>query len=171
MQNFIFLFNFVLLLRPLLLKAQFNLVPADVLKNHGVHPVLLGRWAELPGFFHISVQINVSSTINMQKKGFYKEFALQRSFVVILWINEVGGTCKMNIEMALKSSRYILDLDRVKLSLEIYFSELFNGEFFLLAFRICLYCCQKHTPKSCKFNVLPNFTCGKGSLDVPWSAM
>ena len=33
-----------------LLKAQFNLVPADILKNHGVHPVLLGKWAELPGF-------------------------------------------------------------------------------------------------------------------------
>ena len=40
-----------LLLRPLLLKAQFNLVPANILKNHGVHPVLLGRWAELPSFF------------------------------------------------------------------------------------------------------------------------
>ena len=31
--------------------------------------------------------------------------------------------------------------------------------------------CEKHTPKSRKFNVLPNFTCGKGSLVVPWSAM
>ncbi len=43
-------FVFFLLLRQLLLKAQFNLVPADILKNHGVHPVLLGKWAELPGF-------------------------------------------------------------------------------------------------------------------------
>ena len=32
---------FFFLLRQLLLKAQFNLVPADILKNHGVHPVLL----------------------------------------------------------------------------------------------------------------------------------
>ena len=32
--------------------------------------------------------------------------------------------------MALKSRSYILDLDRVKLSLEFFFSELFNGEFF-----------------------------------------
>ena len=37
----------------------------------------------------------------------------------------------MNIEMAQKSRRYILDLDSVKLSLGIFFfSELFNGEFF-----------------------------------------
>ena len=35
------------------------------------------------------------------KKGFYKEFALQGSFVAILWINENGGTCKINILMAL----------------------------------------------------------------------
>ena len=35
----------------------------------------------------------------------------------------------MNIEMALKSRSYILDLDHVKLSLGIFFfSELFNGE-------------------------------------------
>ena len=36
----------------------------------------------------------------------------------------------MNIEMALKSRRYILDLDRVKLSLGIFFSALFNGVVF-----------------------------------------
>ena len=30
------------------------------------------------------------------------KFALQWSFVATLWINEVRGTCKMNIEMALK---------------------------------------------------------------------
>ena len=42
----------------------------------------------------------------------------------------------MNIE---KSKSYILDLDRVKLSLGFFlFSELFNGEFFLSAFRIYL---------------------------------
>ena len=36
----------------------------------------------------------------------------------------------MNIEMALKSSSNILDLDGVKFSLWIFLSELFNGEFF-----------------------------------------
>ena len=41
----------------------------------------------------------------------------------------------MNIEMALKSRSYILNLDRVKWS----FSELFNGEFFLPAFRMLFY--------------------------------
>ena len=46
---------------------------------------------------------------------------MQRSFVVILGNNEVGGTCKINVEMALKSRSYILDLDCVKLSLEIFF--------------------------------------------------
>ena len=46
----IFLSNFFLLLRPLLLKAQFNSVSADILKNHGMHPVPLGQWSKLPGF-------------------------------------------------------------------------------------------------------------------------
>ena len=41
--------------------------------------------------------------------------------ILEIWINEVGGTCKMNIEMALKSRSYILDLDLVKLSLGIFF--------------------------------------------------
>ena len=35
----------------LLLKAQFNLVPEDILKNHGVHPVPLGKGSELTGLF------------------------------------------------------------------------------------------------------------------------
>ena len=74
----------------------------------------------------------------------------------------------MNIEMALKSRSYILDLDHVKLSLGIIlFSELFNREYFSSAFRTYLYFCQKHTPKSRKFNVLPNFTCGTDSCLVP----
>ena len=77
----------------------------------------------------------------------------------------------MNIEMALKSRSYILDLDHVKLSLGFFFTGLFNGEFFIPAFRIYLYFCQKHTPKSRKFNVLPNFTLRNGSLVVPWSAI
>ena len=38
------------------------------------------------------------------------------------------------------------------------FSERFNGELFLSAFRIYLFFCQKHTPKSRKFNVLPYLT-------------
>ena len=74
----------------------------------------------------------------------------------------------MNIEMALKPKSSILDLDRVKASLGIIFcSELFNREFFSPAFRIYLYYCQKHPPKSRKFKVLPNLFCGKGSLVVP----
>ena len=74
----------------------------------------------------------------------------------------------MNIEMALKLRSYILDLDCVKLSLEIFFfSELFNGEYFSPDFRIYLYFCQKHTPKSRKFKVLPNFPCGTDFCVVP----
>ena len=73
----------------------------------------------------------------------------------------------MNIEIALKFISYILDLDCVRLSLGIFlFSDLFNGEFFSPAFRIYLYFCQQHTPKSRKFNGLPNFTCGKESCLV-----
>ena len=43
-------------------------------------------------------------------KGFHKVFALQGSFVGILINNEVGGTCKTNIQMALKSRSYIFIL-------------------------------------------------------------
>ena len=55
------------------------------------------------------------------KKGSSEEFALQGSFVAILRIHEVGGTCKTNIYMALKSRSYIFYLDYVKLSLGIFF--------------------------------------------------
>ena len=54
-------------------------------------------------------------------KGFYKQFSLQGPVVGILWIDEVGGSCKTNIYMALKSRRYIFDLDHLKLSLGIFF--------------------------------------------------
>jgi hypothetical protein len=43
MQILIFLFIYFLPLGLLLLKAQFNLVLAGILKNHGVHPVILGK--------------------------------------------------------------------------------------------------------------------------------
>ena len=51
----------------------------------------------------------------------------------------------MKIQMALKSRRYILDLDRVKLSLEIFFFSSWLMEIFSPAFRIYLYFCQKGT--------------------------
>ena len=127
----------VLLLGLLWLKAQFHLVLANILKNHGVHPVLLGKWADLPGLL-----ISPNKCFLHHKyanKGFYKEFVLQRSFVVILWINELDGTCKKNIEMSLKSISYILDLDHGKLSLGVFFSLSCLIEFFLLAFRIYLF--------------------------------
>ena len=113
---FDFLFDF-LLLRPLLLKAQFNLVPADILKNHSVHPVI---WQSFLVFQYLSPNKR-SLHHKYANKGFYEEFALQWFFVATLWNNEVGGTCKMNIETALKSRNYILDLDHVKLSLGIFF--------------------------------------------------
>ena len=42
-------------------------------------------------------------------------------FFYLIFFGDFGDTCKMNIEMALKSRSYILDLDRVKLSLGIFF--------------------------------------------------
>ena len=45
-----YFFSFFILLGQLLLKAQFNLVSADILKNHGM---IRASW-----FSHISVQIN-----------------------------------------------------------------------------------------------------------------
>ena len=77
----------------------------------------------------------------------------------------------MNIKIALKSRKYFLYLDCVKLSLGILFFLSFLMNFFSPAFRIYLYFCQKHTPKSRKFNVLPNFTCGTDSCLVPWRAI
>ena len=55
----------------------------------------------------------------------------------------------MNIEMALKSRIYILDLDRVKLSLGIFFFlSCLIKSFFSPAFRIYLYFLSKtHTKK------------------------
>ena len=78
----------------------------------------------------------------------------------------------MNIEMALKSRSYILDLDRVKLFLYIFFfmSCLMERFFHQLSGSTFIFC-QKHAPKSYKFSVLPNFTCDKGYLGVPWSAI
>ena len=72
----------------------------------------------------------------------------------------------MNIEMALKSRSYILDLDRVKMSLVNFSSGLFNGEIFYQLSGSTFIFVKKHTPKSRKFNVLHTFTCGKGSLVV-----
>ena len=70
MLNFdIFLYFLLLVFVDLLLKAHFNLVPADILKNHGMHSVPFIKGSELPGF---SLQINVSSTVNMQRKGSIK---------------------------------------------------------------------------------------------------
>ena len=131
--------------RPLLLKAQFDLVPADILKNHGVHPVLLGKWCT-PVFPYPCPNKRFLHH-KYANKGFYKEFALQRSFVVILWIDEVGGTCKMNIEMALKSRSYILDLDRVKLSLWIFFLSCLMEKFFTTFQNLPLYFSKNHTNK------------------------
>ena len=74
----------------------------------------------------------------------------------------------MNIEMALKSRSIFLIL--IVLSWPWDFFLLLSclmEILFLPAFRIYLYFCQKHTPKSRKFNVSPNFMCGKGSLVVP----
>ena len=100
MQNFDFFNFFFLLLRLLLLKVQFNLVSADILKNHGAHPVTLGKWSKLPGFSISLFKLIFPPPLICKKKGFYEEFARQWSFVAILWINEVGGTCKMNIQIA-----------------------------------------------------------------------
>ena len=76
----------------------------------------------------------------------------------------------MNIEMALKSRSYILD--HVKLFLGIFFflSCLIKSIFHQLLGYTFIFV-KTHTPKSGKYNVLPNFTCGKGSLVVPWSAI
>ena len=71
-------------------------------------------------FFHITVQIKLSLNHKYAMKGLYKEFALQGSFVDILSVIEVSGTCKTRILMAIKSGSYIFNLDCVKLSLGVF---------------------------------------------------
>ena len=68
-----------ILLRELLLKAQFNLVPANIMKNHDLQPVPSGKCSDLPGFFINKFCFHHKYA----KKGFYKEFALQGPFVGI----------------------------------------------------------------------------------------
>ena len=146
----LFLFLFVLLL----LTAQFILVPAEILKNYGVHCAScpLRKMIKASCFLYLCPNIYFLHH-KYAKKGFYKEFALLRSFVAILWIIEVGGTCKMNIEIALKSRSYILGLDHVKLSLGIFFFyELFNGKLFHLLSGSTFIFVKKTDQKS------PNFT-------------
>ena len=72
-------------------------------------------------FFHISFQIIFSSTINIQRNGSIKSLPCSGLLLALYELMKWGGTCKMNIEMALKSRSYIFDLDHVKLSLGILF--------------------------------------------------
>ena len=64
----------------------------------------------------------------------------------------------MNIEMALKSRNYFLDLDRVKLSLGVFFFLSCLMESFFHQLLGSTFFCQTQRPKSRKFNVWPNFT-------------
>ena len=77
----------------------------------------------------------------------------------------------MNIEMALNSRSYILDLDLVKFSFRIFFFLSSLTEIFLHQLSGSTFFCQKHTPKSRKFNIWPNFTYGTNSCVVPWRAI
>ena len=72
----------------------------------------------------------------------------------------------MNIEMALKSRSYILDLDRVNFPWEFSISKLFDGDFFHQLSGSTFIFVKTHTPKSRKFNVWHNFTCGTDSCVV-----
>ena len=57
---------------------------------------------------NIYVKTNFSSSIYYALQGFYKEFILQQLPEAILWINEVGGTCKTAILIALKLQKCLL---------------------------------------------------------------
>ena len=108
----------------------------------------------------------------MQTKGSIKSLPCRGLLLSVFELLKLGVVAKLNIEMALKSRSYILDLDRVQLSLGIFFflSCLMKSFFYQLSASTVIFV-KKHTPKSRKFNVWPNFTCGKGSLVVPWSAI
>ena len=99
----------LLLLMKLLLKALCNWIITFHLQYHDKHPVPLGKWSDLPGFFYYQCPNKLFLNYKYAMKWFYKEFALQGSLVAILWINEVCGTRKLHISIALKSGRYIFD--------------------------------------------------------------
>ena len=73
--------------------------------------------------------------------------------------------------MVLKWRSYISNLDHVKLSLGFFFLLGCIIENLLHKLSWYTFFCQKHTPKSIKFNVSPNFTSGNRSLVVPWSTI
>ena len=76
----------------------------------------------------------------------------------------------MNIIISLKSRSFILDLDHVKFFFGIFFfTGLFIGDHITPAFRIYLFCVKNAHQKAA--NLIPNFTCGNGSLMVPRSAI
>ena len=74
----------------------------------------------------------------------------------------------MNIEMALKSRSYILDLDRVRLSVGIFFflSCLMERIFHHLSGSTFIFV-KNTNQKSRKFHVWPIFTCSTDSCVVP----
>ena len=69
---------------------------ANTLKNHGVHPVLFGKWAELP-VFPYPCPYKCFLHHKYANKGFYKEFALQSSFVVIFEWLKLGVLAKWTL--------------------------------------------------------------------------
>ena len=87
----------------------------------GGHSVSSGKWSDLPGFFIYMSEEEIKFHHKYAKKWFYEEFSLQVLSVAILWNNEVGGTCKTDILIALKSRSYTFYLDYVKLSFGIFF--------------------------------------------------
>ena len=94
----IFFYFYFLLLRPLLLKTQFSLVLADILTNHGMYPVPLGKWSKLLGFFHISVQINFSTTINMQRNGSIKSLSCSGLLLQLYDFMKLGVLAKWTLK-------------------------------------------------------------------------
>ena len=66
------------------------------MKNHDLHSVPSGMCLDFP------VQINVSSTIHMQRKG---------SITCLPYIGLLFAILLTNIKMALKSRSYVFDLD------------------------------------------------------------
>ena len=73
------------------------------MKNHGVHFVPSGKWSGVPG----SCVLMYKKYFLKQKyalEGFYKDFTLLGLSDIILWFNEVDGTCNMCLLTALRSA-------------------------------------------------------------------
>ena len=98
-------------------------------------------------FFHTPVQINLSSTINMQTKGSIKSLPCRGLLLSFYELMKLGVLAKWTLKWPLNQEVIFFILIVLSCPWD-FFSELFNGKFFSPAFRIYLHFCQNTHQKA-----------------------